>query len=70
LPGLNLWDLSLRKQFILKENMKLRFEANMFNFLNHANFRDPDTSPSSSSYGACSTAGPSRNIQFGLKLNF
>ena len=82
-PSLQTWDFSLRKQFSISERFKLRFQADMFNAFNRANFRTPDlafgtlvteadgtTHPSNLAFGKISTTGPARNIQFGLKLNF
>ena len=83
-PSLQTWDFSMRKQFRLTERFNLRFQADMFNAFNRANFRTPDLSfgscvtsptnpcvgPSNTAFGKISTAGPARNIQFGLKLNF
>jgi len=78
-PSLQTWDFSMRKQFRLTERFNLRFQADMFNAFNRANFRAPDVAfgtlttaglPSNGAFGKISTAGPARNIQFGLKLNF
>ena len=82
-PSLQTWDFSMRKQFRINERFGLRFQADMFNAFNRANFRLPDvsfgtlatradgtTGPSNAAFGKISTAGPGRNIQFGLKLNF
>jgi Carboxypeptidase regulatory-like domain len=78
-PSLQTWDFSMRKQFRLTERFNLRFQADMFNAFNKANFRSPDVAfgtlttaggPSNGAFGKISSAGPGRNIQFGLKLNF
>jgi hypothetical protein len=82
-PMLQTWDFSMRKQFRLTERFNLRFQADMFNAFNRANFRAPDVAfgtctvtatsqcaPSNGAFGKIGTAGPARNIQFGLKLNF
>jgi hypothetical protein len=78
-PSLQTWDFSMRKQFSLNERFTLRFQADMFNAFNKANFRAPDVAfgslnangtPSNAAFGKISTTGPARNIQFGLKLNF
>jgi hypothetical protein len=77
-PNLQLWDFSMRKQFSITEKVKLRFQADMFNAFNRANFKTPDVSygtlvnggPSNTAFGKISNTGPSRNIQFGLKLDF
>jgi hypothetical protein len=77
-PSLQTWDFSMRKTFRLTERFNLRFQADMFNAFNRANFRTPDVAfgtlsnggPSNAAFGKISVAGPARNIQFGLKLNF
>ena len=77
-PNLQLWDFSMRKEFSITEKVKLRFQADMFNAFNRANFKNPDVSygtlvnglPSNTGFGTISSTGPARNIQFGLKLNF
>jgi hypothetical protein len=84
-PNLQLWDFSMRKQFRLSERFRLRFQADMFNAFNRANFKNPDVAfgtlltdsvtgarigPSNTAFGKISSTGPARNIQFGLKLDF
>jgi hypothetical protein len=78
-PSLQTWDFSMRKEFTLTERFRLRFQMDMFNAFNRSNFRTPDVAfgtllaaggPSNGAFGKISTAGPARNIQFGLKLNF
>ena len=69
-PSMFLWDLSLRKEFAVTESFKVRFQADMFNFLNHTNFRGVTTDASSRDFGSISASGPARNIQFGLKAQF
>lgn len=69
-PNLVLWDFSMRKQFRLTERFRLRFQADMFNAFNRANFKNPDTNVSNSTFGKISSTGPARNIQFGLRLDF
>jgi len=82
-PNLQTWDFSMRKQFRLTERFNLRFQADMFNAFNRANFRAPDVAfgnctvtatsqcaPSNGAFGKIGTTGPARNIQFGLRLDF
>ncbi len=69
-PNLQTWDFSMRKQFQISERFNLRFQADMFNAFNRANFRNPPTVLTTAGFGRITQAGPARNIQFGLKLNF
>jgi hypothetical protein len=69
-PNLQTWDFSMRKQFTISERFNIRFQADMFNAFNRANFRDPSLVRTTAGFGQITTAGPARNIQFGLKLNF
>lgn len=69
-PNLQLWDFSMRKQFSITERVKLRFQADMFNAFNRANFKAPSTTVAPGGFGTISNTGPARNIQFGLKLDF
>ena len=73
-PGLGTWDFSVLKNTALRENLKLQFRAEFFNLLNRANFNTPNavtftpTGVSPTAGVITSTAGTSRQIQFGLKL--
>lgn len=73
-PGLATWDLSILKNTALRENLTLQFGADLFNFLNRANFNTPNTivfTPSGASPTAgviTSAATTSRQIQFGARL--
>lgn len=69
-PNLQTWDFSLRKQFRMTERFRLRFQADMFNAFNRANFRGPSTVVTNGGFGTIGSTGPPRNIQFGLKLDF
>jgi hypothetical protein len=37
-PGINNFDVSLQKQFSIKERMKIQFRADAFNAFNHTQF--------------------------------
>jgi len=69
-PGLMIWDLSARKQIRLRETVNLRFQADMFNAANHANFLNLNTTVTNSAFGTVASATPGREIQFGMKLVF
>jgi hypothetical protein len=75
-PGLATWDFSAMKETALHERLNLQFRAEIFNLLNRPNFNTPNLitfTPSgvSGTAGAISsTSTTSRQIQFGLKLNW
>ena len=65
------WDLSAIKNFTVTEKATLQFRAECFNSWNHANFNNPDTNPTSSSFGMITgVSNDARNFQFALKLKF
>jgi hypothetical protein len=69
-PGLQLWDLSLRKRFALTEAWRLQFQADFFNLFNKANFLNVATTVTSADFGTITSAAPGRNIQLALRLTF
>jgi hypothetical protein len=75
--GLGELDLALEKRFVVREPVNLTFRAEAFNILNHTNLGIPNTIPLTTSGTASGTAGlitytttSSRQLQFGLRLNF
>jgi hypothetical protein len=76
LPGfrrqpLNLWDLSLIKNFSIKERVKIQLRGEFLNAFNHPQFGDPNTDPTSSDFGkVTSQSNLPRNVQLGLKVVF
>ena len=69
-PGLGNLDVALLKNFAFSERTRLQFRAEAFNLTNRANFSLPVNDLASPSFGRILEAGPSRLIQFGLKLFF
>lgn len=76
-PGFQNWDLTLMKNFALRENINLQFRAEAFNIFNHPNFTSINTSVAfdssgnpTSGFGAVNGAGPGRTLEFGMKLRF
>jgi hypothetical protein len=65
-------DVSFVKNFPLlpRENSKIQLRADIFNLFNRAPFNNPTTSLSSSFFGKITSAGPARQIQLALRLNF
>lgn len=65
------WDLSMFKNFRPVERVTIQFRAEFLNAFNTPRFGNPNTSVTSSSFGAItSQANSPRQIQFGLKLLF
>jgi hypothetical protein len=75
-PGLATWDFSLLKDTRIKEKTNVQFRAEFFNLLNRANFNTPNavvftpTGVSPTAGVITSTSTTSRQIQFGLKLQW
>jgi hypothetical protein len=68
---LNLWDISLIKNFPFSETMRLQLRGEFLNAFNHPQFNNPVLDPTSSTFGRItSQANLPRNIQLGIKLIF
>jgi hypothetical protein len=74
-PGSQNWDMSLNKRFALAADRTLEFNAAAFDFMNHANWNDPDntigsaTTPNLNAGKIIGSRG-GRVIQLGLRLSF
>lgn len=69
--GLNLWDVSVIKNFSLKERVNLQLRGEFLNAFNHPQFENPNTDPTSSSFGKITQQNNlPRNVQLGIKLSF
>ena len=66
------WDFSIRKDFPMHEDVRMEFRAETYNAFNQTSFNTPNVSPTSSSFGRCtSVVSPSgRSWQFALKFVF
>ncbi|HEY6389950.1 MAG TPA: carboxypeptidase regulatory-like domain-containing protein, partial [Bryobacteraceae bacterium] len=69
-PGLQTYDLSISKNFQIRERFGLRYQADFFNAFNNANFTGLNIGLASAAFGTLPTAYPPRNIQMQLKLTF
>jgi len=69
-PGYANWDFSVFKNIRIVEAKELQFRAELFNILNHANFRLPDSDISSPTFNQIQAAQPAREIQLALKFLF
>jgi hypothetical protein len=69
-PGFEQLDFAADKTFQIREQMRLQFRSEFFNFFNRTNFGIPDTKTTDAAFGTITTTYPARQIQFGLKLLF
>ncbi len=70
-PGQNNWDMSIAKNFAVREGQSLQFRSEFFNTFNHAQFSNPTTVASAPNFGQISTTSVSpRIIQLALKYLF
>lgn len=69
-PGQYNWDMAISRRFSVSERWKLDARADFFNILNHANYNNPTTSITSSTFGQVTSFTGPRYIQMALKLYF
>lgn len=70
-PGIHNLDMSIMRSFRVREGSTLQFRTEFYNTLNTAQFSNPSTTVTSSTFGTItSTSVNSRLIQFGLKYLF
>jgi hypothetical protein len=69
-PGFAIWDAAASKQWLLREQIKLSFKGEFFNFLNHTNFSGVSTSLGSGTYGRITSARDPRKIQLSMRFEF
>jgi len=70
-PSMQVIDLALYRNFVLKEGLQLQFRSELFNALNHTNLGIPNRFVNTPQFGSITMAmTPARQIQFALKLLF
>ncbi len=71
-PSLQVWDVSIRKGFVLGGDVKLQLQADLFNVFNHTNLRFSSQSLnlSAGGFGQLNAVAPPRNVQLGVRLQF
>lgn len=66
--GLINFDMSLQKNFLLREILRFEFRLESFNAFNHANFGDPNNNADNPLFGRVFTSANPRVNQLGLKM--
>ena len=69
-PGHIEVNLSLMKNFAVREHHRFQFRWELFNILNHPNFGVPENAVNALNAGTLLTAGSGRLMQFALKYLF
>lgn len=70
-PGYADWDFATTKNFRVTESKQLQFRAELFNFLNHTNFRLPASDISNTqTFNHILAARDPRQVQFALKFTY
>ncbi len=69
-PNQDKWDFAILKVFKVNERLNTEFRAESFNALNHPNLYDPNTDPTSASWGVITGQDTPRSWQLSLKLVF
>lgn len=69
-PGLANMDLSLFRDFVMRERATLQLRVETFNALNRANFAVPVSDLNSANFGRILEAGPARLWQLVLRVQF
>lgn len=69
-PGAITADLSVLKDFSIRERHRLQFRTEMLNFMNRPNFGLPNLNRGNAAFGRITSASPGRVIQLGLHYKF
>jgi hypothetical protein len=69
-PGQFTWDLGIHKSFTVWRESKLTFRLEMFNWLNHPTFNNPDPVLTDATFGQITSGGTGREIQLALRYDF
>jgi hypothetical protein len=69
-PGINNWDMALRKIVPIHDQYSLEFRAEFFNLMNHAQFNNPSGNQSSASFGQVTSARDPRIGQVAMRFAF
>ena len=69
-PGSINWDMAITRRFSVNESWKIDLRADFFNIMNHANWNNPSSSITSSTFGEVTGYSSPRIIQMAIKVFF
>jgi len=70
-PDFRHWDVNIKREFHLREGVKMRFAVDLLNATNHTNFSNPVSNVTNSNFGRLNAQnGNGRMIQFNLRFQF
>jgi hypothetical protein len=67
-PAINRTDLSLMKDVMLRERLRLHLRGEAFNAFNQVTLGAPNTSASAANFGRIRSASSGREVQLAMKL--
>jgi hypothetical protein len=63
-------NIGLLKEFHITERHRMQFRAEAFNWVNHPNWNNPNTDPTSAAFGRVQDKNSERTVQFALRYAF
>jgi hypothetical protein len=69
-PSQFTWDLGIHKSFTVWRESKVTFRVEMFNWLNHPTFNNPDPVLTDATFGEITSGGIGREVQLALRYDF
>ncbi len=69
-PGINNWNITLKKFFPITEDQRVEFRGELFNIFNHTQWGTATTALNSSNYGRIGSTRPARQVQLSLYYTF
>jgi hypothetical protein len=69
-PGVEIYNMSLYKEFYVKDRVNFEFRAEFFNAFNHLNLGNPNTSLGNVNDGQITSARNPREVEFAFKIKF
>jgi hypothetical protein len=69
-PGMNNWDVSLQKNFTVRERIRTQFRVEFYDAPNHLSWWGVGNTLGNANFGQITSATDPRTLQFGLRLEF